>query len=205
MMLGLMTVFAAQQITYQYQEGKDLFSPLCLTLKSGDGVLLRGANGSGKTTCLQMLAGLRQPVNGQITWNYHLCPNPSFLSEALYIGHKPALHNELNAQEMLSYYAALAGRVDWAAGNALIQEFGLAHHMTQPVRSLSAGQGRKLSLTRLKLIPSRLWFLDEPLSNLDDNSMEVVIELLQQHRAQGGIVIISSHQILEDWQEIHLC
>jgi heme exporter protein A len=67
-----------------------------------------------------------------------------------------------------------------------------------PLRVLSAGQRRRVAMARVSLMHTRLWVLDEPVTNLDTLGVAVVEELLSEHLAQGGAVIAAAHQTLLD-------
>lgn len=190
-----MNELSVVKLTYQYAEA-DCFAPTSFTVRAGEGLVLRGDNGSGKTTLLQILAGLKQFYTGTFTWNQQSAPNLDYLTTTLYIGHKNALHEQLSAAEMIEYFAMLAGRQDTHQLNQLIDDFALRDLMPQGPRALSAGQKRKISLLRLGLIPSKVWLLDEPFSNLDQQASEVLVQLIQSHQQQGGITILSAHQAL---------
>ena len=62
-----------------------------------------------------------------------------------------------------------------------------------PLRSLSAGQKKRVALARLLLVPAALWLLDEPYANLDRSGIELVNRLLDRHARQGGAALITSH------------
>jgi heme exporter protein A len=64
-------------------------------------------------------------------------------------------------------------------------------------RRLSAGQRRRLALARLLLAPAALWLLDEPTAALDSDGVALVARLVAECRAAGGIVVFSSHDVLD--------
>ncbi|MGL4601075.1 MAG: ATP-binding cassette domain-containing protein, partial [Plesiomonas sp.] len=71
---------------------------------------------------------------------------------------------------------------------------GLAGREDLPVWQLSAGQQRRVALARLWLTSCRLWILDEPLTAIDRNGVQVLIRLFEQHVNKGGIVLLTTHQ-----------
>ena len=70
---------------------------------------------------------------------------------------------------------------------------GLANRADVPGRGLSAGQRRRLALTRLVMAPRAVWLLDEPLAALDADGQTMVRDLIKDHRKQGGLVIAAMH------------
>lgn len=158
------------------------------TVGAGEILHLRGANGIGKTSLLEVLGGLRQPEQGTIT--------RAFEPESCHwIGHRNALNPALSPFENLRFWCAIqAVPADHIRG--ALREFELQRVADQPCRQLSAGQQRRAALARLAIVRRPLWFLDEPLSALDENGVRHWLGLLQAHRQQGGTTVITSHQPL---------
>ena len=151
------------------------------TLKSGDFLLLKGANGCGKTTLLRLLAGLQHPYKGQID-----IPD----DQAVYLGHFNAVKPALSVEENLKFWA------DIYEGNGVTQalgRFNLTDLAAYPAGRLSSGQKRRLSLARLLLVHCPIWLLDEPTISLDDKSVDLLRDVLKAHLKAGGICVAASH------------
>jgi heme exporter protein A len=177
-----------------------LFSRLRLRVEAGRGLLVTGRNGSGKTTLLRMLAGLAQPEDGRVTWNGEsiAADHASMRAHRVYVGHAPALKDELTVEENLRSLAALAGAN--ATDDAIAQS--LAHvdlhdQRALPARVLSQGQRRRIGLARLVLLPRALWLLDEPATALDGAGLAWLGKLIAQRLREGGIVVAATHQAIE--------
>ena len=67
-------------------------------------------------------------------------------------------------------------------------------YLDQKVGSLSFGEVKKLEFLRLIIEDKKIWILDEPLSNLDNESIDIIAQTFQDHRANEGSIIFSSHQ-----------
>lgn len=168
-----------------------VFRDLSLTLGSGDAVVLAGPNGSGKSTLLRLLAGLIRPAAGRLLWQGRNVFED--LAEhgprVAYVGHLDAIKLGLTVTENLRYAAAVSGRAVEPALTAL--------HLTPlanlRARVLSAGQKRRVALTRLLLSNAPLWLLDEPTLGLDTASIERFGHMLADHRAAGGMVVAATH------------
>ncbi len=158
---------------------------ITLTVPPGGALLLLGPNGSGKSTLMRVLAGLKRPDAGSVTWT----ETPTGVPVA-YLGHADAIKPGLTAAENLHF--AAAGR---PIGPAL-ESLGLADLADLPARMLSAGQRRRLALARLPLSRAPLWLLDEPTLGLDTASLGLLAGLLADHRAGGGGVVAATHQDL---------
>lgn len=168
-----------------------LASGLAFTLEAGDALVVTGANGSGKSTLLRTLAGLRAPDAGTIalTLEGQRVPVPE---NAHHLGHANAMKAELTVRGNLAFWAgALEG------SNDLIEEaagpLALAPLLDLPYAYLSTGQRRRAALARLWVAPRPLWLLDEPTAALDARSEIAVREMIEAHRAEGGMVIAATH------------
>jgi len=113
----------------------------------------------------------------------------------LYLGHAPAVKGDLTSLENLRFGLAHAGLgTDVHEAKAALNEFGLAGREHLLARLLSAGQQRRVGLTRLALGRSKpLWILDEPFTALDSQAVELVQSHLTRHVMEGGSVVLASH------------
>ena len=185
---------------YCLRDQRFLFKDLSLSLASGGCIQVEGFNGAGKTTLLRILCGLLSPQEGIVYWrgeDIRHC-RAQYHSELLYIGHAPGLKEELSPIQNLRFYGALNAYADTEA-NALtlaLDKVGLYGYEDIPVRSLSAGQKRRVALARLWLNRAPLWILDEPLTAIDSAGITHLEQRLEQHCAQDGCLLLTSHQSL---------
>jgi heme exporter protein A len=173
-----------------------LFSGVSFSLAAGTTLIVTGPNGSGKTTLLRVLAGLTHPTAGKLAWRgAAVTPfDPRLRAAALFIGHVPALSDELTAAENLASLVSLHGAP--AAPQALAEAlavWGLARQRALPARVLSQGQRRRVGLARLHLMARTLWLLDEPATALDDAGVATLRAALAVHLAGGGIAAVATH------------
>lgn len=176
-----------------------LFSGLDLSLPPGAITWLRGANGSGKTSLMRILAGLSAPAEGQVLWNGQPLARAGEDARArlLYIGHANALKDDLTLAEALAFLAQLQGLdAPLRRATAALDRLGLASRAGALVRTLSQGQRRRGALARLALDETtpRTWILDEPFDALDQASVAVLAALIEAQAARGGAVLLTSHQ-----------
>ena len=168
-----------------------IFRDLDFELAPGGAILLVGPNGSGKSTLLRLLAGLGRLASGRLLWDGEdaLADLPTHAARVTYIGHLDAVKPGLTVAENLHFSARLAG----GSTDEALAAVGLAELAELPSRMLSAGQKRRLALSRLVLSRTRLWLLDEPTIGLDTASIARFGRLLEQHRAGGGLVVAATH------------
>jgi heme exporter protein A len=174
-----------------------LFSGIDLRLGRGSISRLCGANGSGKTSLLRILAGLSQPFEGQVSWEGRPL-DAQARANIVYVGHANALKDDLTLAENLAYLGGLAGDFDAARrGELALECLGLASRRNAAVRTLSQGPRRRGALARLALdeLP-RTWLLDEPYEALDPASAATLSALIEAHAGRGGAVMLASHQPL---------
>ncbi|HKY92039.1 MAG TPA: heme ABC exporter ATP-binding protein CcmA [Nevskiaceae bacterium] len=180
------TLLTASNLTVARGD-RTLLSAFRLVVVSGDAVHLRGRNGAGKTSLLEVLAGVRRPAAGEVT-----SAGPTQIH---WLGHRNALHIDLTASENLDYWCALH-HVDPKGIPAALERVGLDKVRRRPVRTYSAGQKRRAALARLFLVRRPLWLLDEPLSGLDAHGVALFGATLAEHIGTGGAAVVTSHQAL---------
>jgi heme exporter protein A len=178
---------------------RPLFSHLSFRLRPGELIHVTGVNGSGKTTLLRTLCGLTQASAGEIRWNDVPIRQlgDEFRDQMAYVGHANGIQGELTPTENLQAAACLSGEVDAALITRTLERLGLAAYHHFPSKVLSQGQKRRLALARLALQQKPLWILDEPLSALDVSSVALMTEILIEHLARNGSIIMTSHQEID--------
>ncbi len=191
--------FHARDLSCQ-RAGRRLFTGLDLSVDAGDIVWVRGENGRGKTTLLRVLSGLAAPLDGQVTWRGAPAHrDPDYCRQLVFIGHANALKDDLSVGEALQFLLAIHGvsLSRGAVGDAL-ERLGMRERRSAMVRTLSQGQRRRVSLARLAVSAhAPLWLLDEPFDALDADGTERLNGLLAEHAANGGSVLLTSHQALD--------
>jgi heme exporter protein A len=176
--------------------GRPVFDRLSFGLGAGELLALTGRNGSGKTTLLRALALLVRPDAGTMRWQgADIRAEPeAWRGRLAWLGHLEGLKGDLSVRENLLAAERLRGappaddRLDSAL--ATLDLAGLA---ARPVRSLSAGQRRRVALVRVVLSQAPLWLLDEPLNALDAPAQMAFRLALETHLAAGGLAIAATH------------
>ena len=175
-----------------------LFSDVSAAVPAGKMLRVQGENGSGKTSLLRMVCGLATPDRGEVLWQDQRIARlrEEFNLQLVYLGHAPALKDDLSALENLQASGGLAGLAcsESEAASALAQA-GLRGRERLPARVLSQGQRKRAGLARLALsAASALWVLDEPFNALDEAACVWLQGLISAQLGCGGVVVLTSHQ-----------
>ncbi len=174
-----------------------LLNNLSFSLEKGQFLYITGPNGCGKTSLLRTLAGLMRIQAGDVYWQQQpIASNmPAYQQTLLYLGHSLALKANLSVTENVLYMAHLFNlAVDTNKITSVLTKLNLIHVQDIYAKQLSAGQRRRLAMAQLFLSQATVWLLDEPFTALDQAGQTLLIELLQAHIQQQGIVIMASHQ-----------
>lgn len=180
--------------------GKPLFRDVDLHLESGTAAILLGANGTGKSTLLRALAGLNDPVAGEVRWGAQTVSlrSADWRARLAYAGHKSGHKDDLSVVENLILACELEGAgMDREAQMDALDRVGLTRRRTLLVKRLSQGQKQRLTLARLSLSRRPLWLLDEPTAALDTDARALLGDMLSSHLDRGGIAVVATHDAID--------
>jgi heme exporter protein A len=168
------------------------------SLERGRCLEVTGANGAGKTSLLRVICGLIYPEEGRVLWQGADVRRDlrSFHSGLGYLGHEPPLKSDLTARENLKYWIGLRFRLARADLDAALERVGASSWCERLVRTLSAGQRRRVALAGLALLSVPLWVLDEPTTHLDTEGQALVGRLIEEQLQRGGMVLAAVHHAL---------
>ena len=174
--------------------GRLLLEAVEWRLAPGDALLLKGANGSGKSSLLRLLAGFLRPAAGSLrhAGSDVFADLPHWRTVLHLVGYQDGLKPSLTVAENLAAATALLGG-GTSRQAAALDRFGLVDLAATPARFLSSGQRRRVGLARLVAVPRPIWLLDEPGTGLDAKNRERLEALIEAHRAAGGIAVVASH------------
>ncbi|HEY8189153.1 MAG TPA: heme ABC exporter ATP-binding protein CcmA [Micavibrio sp.] len=173
---------------------RSVFRDVSFTLNSGQIMAVTGANGSGKSTLLRLLAGLNDPVDGDLRLDGAPFSPDLCRDSVRWIGPDCPLKPSLSVLENLSFWAAMQGNPgDRDSIIRALHRLEIAALADRAVCTLSSGQKRRVALSRLFLGHRALWLLDEPEAALDREGHEMAIRALHEHCGSQGSAIIATH------------
>ena len=161
----------------------NVFRNVSLTIYPKSYLVIKGRNGSGKTSLLLGLAG-HLSLEGYIKWN-------SELTTVGYVGHKTALKENERVDDYINFWKRFY-RSKWNKED-IIKLYSLKKIIDSPTSLLSYGQKKLLSFIRLNMLKSKVWLLDEPLSGLDYNNKQLILEMVEIHNKNGGATVMTTH------------
>ena len=174
---------------------KLLFKNLNFKLNNKNLLVIKGPNGSGKTTLLKILSGLLKPISGSIIVNKKNIniSKDEYFKYFEYIGHENAIKSALTVRENLNFYLRIKKNLTKKNFKKAIKVFNLKNLLDIKIENLSSGEKRRVSLSRLILSNSKIWFLDEPTSGLDKINTLNFFKILKKHLQLNGLAVIASH------------
>ena len=178
------------------RDDRMLFNGLSFSLDTGEVLQIEGPNGSGKTSLLRILSGLRRADEGAVKWQgveiRHT--REDYYASMVYIGHLPCIKGDLTTLENIRVLLDTRSQsVSSATVEQALASVGLAGFEDVTGKALSSGQRRRVLLAFLLLAEAKLWILDEPLTALDVKGVDLVESMILEHRANGGSVIFTTH------------
>ena len=174
-------------------------SNVTLSIPAGGTVGLLGPNGSGKTTMLSLIAGLREPTSGTVEL-FGADPRDRASRERL--GVTPQQSGIVKEMKVLSMTRFIAGHyADHEDAETLLEKFGIGQLAGKRIGGLSGGQQRLLSVALAFAGRPRLVLLDEPSTGLDTMARNHLWDAIRRGARSGITILLTSHY-LEEVQEL---
>ena len=176
---------------------KTIFENISLSLSPRNITILKGKNGSGKTTLLKAILNIIEPSFGTIYWKGKLLNKNlyDFYNNVTYISDTTSSLEKLTVKDNINIWKKFfISDINNAQIETALKTLKLDNYLNNKVGTLSFGETKKLEFLRLIIENKNVWILDEPLSNLDEDSIELMKQTFEDHCAKEGSIIFSSHQ-----------
>jgi putative ABC transport system ATP-binding protein len=169
---------------------------ISMSVAEGEFVGILGPSGSGKSSLLYLMSGLKTPTAGDILYQGQSLPRLGdekrsrlrlrefgfVFQQAFLLGYLSALENVMVAYE---------GLVQKNAAADLLDRLGMADKMHRKPHELSGGERQRVCVARALLGEPKVIFADEPTASLDHTNGRAVVELLNQHRGAGSLIMVT--------------
>jgi len=178
-------------------DGRAVVDHVSLEVHPGEVFALLGPNGAGKTTLIRMITDILKPDEGTIRLSGLEDPKVR-RRQISYLPEERGLYKRSRVQEVLEYWGRLKGLEVGEArrqARALLERIELADVALKQVQTLSKGMQQKLQLCTALIADPRLIILDEPFSGLDPVNVQLLEQILDERRAAGVTVLLSTHQM----------
>ncbi len=185
---------SAQNLSKNFAE-KSIFKNLTFEAESGTCLAILGPNGSGKTTLMRILSHLILPTSGTIAYSKNgTTIHPEHLFQHIgFLGPYLELYQDLSAMENLQFFSKIRGLQNFAPRIfQLMDQFGLKGREDDLVKTYSSGMKQRLKYVFALLHEPQILFVDEPRSNLDEEGIRLVYEILQQYK-QNHLLIMATN------------
>ena len=188
------------------RQGKDFFAvkDVNLNISDGDFIHIIGRSGSGKSTFLNIVAGLLSADKGSLSLdgtNYMELPDEEkskFRNKNIgFIPQSPALLSYLNVLENIRLPYDMYEKEGDSEGKAryFLNELGLEHLAKSYPKELSGGELRRIIIARALMTEPKILIADEPTSDLDIEATKEVMELLKKINEKGTTVLVVTHEL----------
>lgn len=176
------------------RHGKVLVGPIDLEMEGSGTCVIVGPNGAGKTMLLRLLHGIARLHSGHVRWS---CDTDAAHNAQAFVFQRPVMLRR-SVIENIAYPIRMRGArkadaldraADWA------QRVGLKDMIDRPAHVLSGGEQQKLAVARALICKPKLVFLDEPCASLDGRATREIEEILENARAAGTRLILSTHDM----------
>lgn len=178
-------------------DDRNVVNGISFEVKKGEIFGILGPNGAGKTTTLEMIEALRPIDGGVVTIDgIDVASDPYKIRSIIGVQpQSPAFQDKTKLRELIELFAAAYGeRVDT---NEFLKDVDLLEKADSYIEHLSGGQKQRFSIAAALVHNPKIFFMDEPTTGLDPQARRNLWDLVEQVRAKGISVILTTHYMDE--------
>jgi len=196
-------VLELEKLQKSYRKN-EVLQDVSITVKDGESVCFVGVNGAGKSTLLKIIVGALKPDAGTILWNGKAVDG-TFLSEHVgYVPQENPLFEDLTVKDNLElWYANDKARLQKDLEDGWLFYFGMHKIYKKPVKKLSGGMKKRLSICCALAGDPDVLVMDEPGAALDLMAKNEILRLIKDFTRKGKSVIITSHEMSQTVDKVH--
>ncbi len=173
-----------------------------MSLESGNIYGFIGRNGSGKTMLLKVICGFVKPTSGTILINdENALANNYFNNEIRALIEKPNFINNLSGFDNLKLLASINNKIDDKTILTWLDKVDLLEEKDKLYSKYSLGMKQKLGIVQALMEDTKIILLDEPLNGIDENSVNIIRNILLEEKNKDKLIIIATH-IKEDIEKL---
>jgi len=191
------------ELAFAYSPEREILTSVSLSLGMGQVIFILGANGTGKTTLLECMSGLRMPLRGSVTIDEQDLHQLTVRTRAQHIGLVPQMHEPVFAftveQAVLmgrAPHLGLFGRPskqDHQVVREAIEAVGIRHLSHRPYTKISGGERQLVLIARGLAQGAHCLLMDEPVAHLDPHHQHDVLSVVRQLADDGFSFVVTSH------------
>jgi ABC-type Mn2+/Zn2+ transport system ATPase subunit len=190
-------------ISADYGKGRPVLEDISFSIASGQRAAIVGPNGAGKSTLFKVIVGLMPHRTGDVLVHGHShhagdCPSIGYVPQREAVDWNfPVTARDVALMGRVKELGWLRrpGRADREAARAALAQVGLENLADRPIGDLSGGQQQRVFISRALAQRADVLLLDEPFGGVDAEAQAAIFELLDDLRAQGVTVLISTHDL----------
>lgn len=190
----------ATQLAKAFSSAKYIFDEVNIELKFGDTLAITGHNGSGKSTLLKILSGILKQSKGDIKYykDSSEITKDEFKTHYGFVAPYLNLYEEFNPVEHLKLFSKIRDiQFDTEYYKYLLKRFKLFEARRKPIRDFSSGMKQRMKFIMSIQHKPEILFLDEPTSNLDEEGIATVNELIKEFKSENKMVIMATNEVRE--------
>ncbi|MCL1904300.1 MAG: ABC transporter ATP-binding protein [Oscillospiraceae bacterium] len=197
------TLLQAKEIGMSYSN-KQALKKINMTVESGKIIGLLGPNGSGKTTLMKLIAGLLQPVSGEIVYHNNVRRGVESRSTISFMPDELRFPSYMSVEDAFNYYRDMYPDYSSELADQMKKLLGIDEEMKSKMKHLSKGQKERVALALTFSRRTKVYLLDEPLGGIDPVGKKKIVDAILAMQLEESSILISTH-LVKDVERIFDC